>query len=72
MEKVRAKFECHEVAKTVHGQTVRMRPVTGGSKDNDSFFKWTPCGNLEMGTVNSDVNFEPGKKYYLDFTEAAE
>ncbi len=70
MDKVRAKFEVIEVAKTVGGTTVRMHPVTGGSPENESFFQWTPMGHLEMGTVNPNISFEPGETYYLDFTKA--
>lgn len=70
MKKVRAKFICHEVAKTMNGQTVRMQPVVSGGPENEQFFKYTPFGNLEMGTVNPAVQFEPGKEYYLDFTPA--
>jgi hypothetical protein len=68
---VRAKFRCDEVAKTVSGQTVRMSPVTSnGGEENAKFFKYTPFGKLEMGTINQDIVFEPGKEYYLDFTPA--
>jgi hypothetical protein len=66
----RAKFVCDEVATTIHGRTIRMFPVTSGSEENKEFFKWTPSGKLEMGIVNPDVEFVPGKEYYLDFTEA--
>jgi len=66
----RAKFKVDEVATTVSGTTVRMTPVTSGSPENESFFKWTPFGKIEMGTINPDVKFIPGKEYFIDFTES--
>lgn len=45
-------------------------PVTGdGSEENKSFFASTPGGNIKLSTIRED-HFEPGKSYYLDFTEA--
>lgn len=69
---VRAKFKCTEVTITEYGKKVTLVPVTGGSKENETFFKWTPYGKLEMGTVNDEAaaQFEPGKEYYIDFTKA--
>jgi hypothetical protein len=70
VKKVRAKFVCDEVATTVSGKKVSMSPVTSGSEENESFFKWTPFGKLEMGVVNPDVEFIPGQEYFIDFTPA--
>jgi len=67
---VRAKFVCDEVANRVDGKVVRMSPVTSGGQENEQFFKWTPFGKLEMGTVNPNVEFVPGEEYYLDFALA--
>lgn len=44
-------------------------PVTGTSEENKSFFASTPSGSIKLSTVRED-HFEPGKSYYLDFTEA--
>lgn len=65
---VRAKFKCIEN----DGENVSLEVVTSGSGENDSFFKWTPYGQLKMGTVNENAakQFEVGKEYYLDFTPA--
>lgn len=74
---VRAKFKC--VAKTPYhegdeshkdGSRLKFEVVTSGSEENDNFFKWTPSGILDMGTVNEGAasQFEVGKEYYLDFT----
>lgn len=67
---VRAKFTCEEVAKTVNGNRVKLTPVYGGSEENDKFFSLTPYGQIEVGTINPNVEFEPGKEYYVDFTPA--
>ena len=67
---VRAKFRVTEVAQTEAGGRVRMMPVTSGSAENEQFFKWTPSGSLDMGTVNPEAlkQFIPGKECYVDFT----
>lgn len=70
MSNVRAKFECVSVEPGDEGNQVVLQVVVGGSPENDSFFKWTPYGRLEMGIVNEAVKFEVGKEYYLDFTPA--
>lgn len=70
MKTARAKFKCDEVAQRVEGKVVRMSPVTGETEENKAFFKWTPYGSLEMGTVNPHVEFIPGQEYYIDFTPA--
>ncbi len=71
---VRAKFKVDEVAQTVNGGKVTLSPVTSGSPENEKFFKWTPYGKIEMGTINPDAisQFVPGKEFYLDFTPAEE
>lgn len=65
---VRAKFEC--VEKNNESGTVKLEVVTGGSKENDNFFKCTPSGQLTMGTINEEAfkQFVEGKEYYIDFT----
>ena len=70
--KVIAKFKCDEVAQTVYGGKVRMSPVTGDNPENKEFFKWTPSGSLEMGTVNLEAlkEFIPGSEYFITFEKA--
>lgn len=71
---VRAKFKC--VSKDepyVQGDfQVRLEPVVGGSAENDSFFKYTPSGNIQIGTVNPAAaeQFVVGKEYFVDFSVA--
>lgn len=69
---VRAKFRVETVTQTIHGFTVDLKPVTGGSPENERFFKWTPSGEIKMGTVNAEAaeQFKPGTEFYVDFTPA--
>ena len=69
---VRCKFKCTANTKMNDGNVVVMEPVTWGSKENDEFFKYTPFGKLEFGTINETAaaQFEPGKEYYIDIFPA--
>ena len=46
-------------------------PVDGSDEDN-TFAKWTPSINLQMHVTNPALfgKFEPGQKFYVDFTSA--
>lgn len=67
---VRAKFTLTKREEDQNGFTLYFQPVTSGSAENDKFFKWTPWGELKMGTVNPDAAraFVVGQAYYLDFS----
>ena len=69
---VRAKFNVVSKKQTVDGVVIEMIPVMATNPENTSFFKWTPFGKLEMGTINPEAaaEFEVGKPYYIDFTKA--
>ncbi len=69
---VRAKFKCESKTLTVNGAQVTLVPVTTGSKENEEFFKYTPYGKLEVGTINPEAakQIEPGKEYYIDISPA--
>ena len=71
---VTAKFKVGEIAFIEGGSRIKLYPVIGGSKENDSFFKWTPYGEIVIGTVNPDATrqFEVGKEYYVSFSESKE
>lgn len=74
---VRAKFRCVSVrvGEGEHAQAeIRLEPVTSGSDENKSFFKYTPSGRVELGVVNpaAAAQFQEGREYYVDFTPAAE
>lgn len=67
---VRAKFKVETVTHTTSGASVLLQPVTGGSKENESFYRYTPGGKIELSTVNKAAaeQFVPGKEFYVDFT----
>lgn len=69
---VRCKFKCIKKTECEYGFELEFTPVTTGSKENESFFKYTPYGNLKFGTINEEAakQFEVGKEYYIDITVA--
>lgn len=75
---VRAKFVVDSVtpngqeSEENKGSTVVLTPVYGGSPENESFYKWTPGGSIQLSTINEEAakQFEVGKEYYVDFTPA--
>jgi hypothetical protein len=69
---VRAKFKVTDKTPNGEGFYVSMSPVVGGSPENDSFYKWTPGGQIQLSTINTVAadQFEVGKEYYVDFTPA--
>lgn len=69
---VRAKFSVQSVLHSVSGATVTLTPVVSGSKENESFYKYTPGGKIELSTVNPEAaaQFSPGKEFYIDFSPA--
>ncbi len=76
---VRAKFYVSSLKQTKMGMgsevgtVIELYPVMNGSDENKEFYKYTPSGKLELGTVNEEAakQFEIGKEYYVDFTPAA-
>jgi hypothetical protein len=50
-----------------------MAPVTSGSDENKSFWKWTPSGELKFQCLNEAAveQLELGAEYYIDITPAA-
>lgn len=70
---VRAKFKVVSVTESEGGNKyVKLQPVVGGSPENEQFFKWTPTGEINMGTINPAAaeQFKPGQQFYVDFTPA--
>jgi hypothetical protein len=74
---VRAKFKLDEIRITRYGteemRTLILTPVysNDSNSENYKFWKFTPQGKLELGTVNKNVweNFEIGEEYYLDISK---
>lgn len=54
-----------------HGVSASSYPADGTDEDN-SFAKWSPSVNLQMQITNPALfgKFEPGQKFYCDFTPA--
>lgn len=73
---VRAKFKCHSKEMREQGAeqvaALTFYASYGEGKDNKDWSKWTPSGTLTMTISNPAAFewFEPGKEYYLDFSEA--
>lgn len=71
---VRAKFKCFEKSEpnSDGNSTVKLEAVTSGSPENDAFFRNTPWGRLEFGTVNKAAadQIEVGKEYFVDLSPA--
>ncbi len=74
---VRCKFTCTNkeeanAGKPEDGYRITMHPVSSGSPENEAFFKYTPWGNFEFGTINKYAadQIEVGKEYYIDISPA--
>lgn len=69
---VRAKFTVECIKQDVNGKTIELKPVLGGSEENEKFYKYTPSGSIILSTINEEASkqFEVGKEYYIDFTSA--
>lgn len=69
---VRAKFKVETITQNESGSNVKLVPVVSGSEENEKFFRYTPFGAIEIGTVNKDAaaQFSPGDEFYVDFTKA--
>jgi len=67
---VRAKFKVGAIRFNADGGEISMSPVTSGSPENDEFFRYTPYGDIIVGTINRDAlaQFKPGQEVYVDFT----
>jgi hypothetical protein len=55
------------------GTVIKLSPVMNGSDENKEFYKYSPSGSIELGTVNEGAatQFEISKEYYVYFTPAA-
>ncbi len=70
--KTKCKYRCDSVKKFARGNEflyeAEFFAVTGGSAENDEFFKYTPYGSLKIGLYKENT-FQPGKEYYIDIFE---
>jgi len=56
-------------------RSLKFAPVYANNDpnhENSKFWKYTPMGSIELGTVNPEAwkHFEIDKEYYVDFTPA--
>lgn len=70
---IRAKFRVSAVTPHAEGSVVSLEAVTGGSVENESFFKWTPSGQIQLGLLQPETAaaFRVGGYKYVDFSDAA-
>lgn len=70
----RGKFKCQSVktfGADYNGREYEFHAVCNdGTPENERFHKYTPSGSLKIMVDNPNVVFEPGKSYYVDFSEA--
>ncbi len=74
----RAKFTCNSVTKSKNWDqskskylyTAEFTVVQSGSEENKNFFASTPSGSIKISSYAEDL-FEPGKEYFIDFSECA-
>jgi hypothetical protein len=71
---VRAKFRVNsksEPSSEGDVANISLGAVYDGSEENKRFFKYTPSGQIQMGTINAEAanQFEVGDEFYVDFTK---
>ena len=69
---VRAKMEVDFVQKFAWGENVQFSCKYSDNPEDNSFAQATPSGNMNITVSNPALVgfFQPGQKFYLDFTEA--
>lgn len=69
---MRAKLRVASVEKFEGQDRLKLEAVTNGSVEDNTFAKFTPSASLTMTITNPDLigKFEPGQKFYVDFTPA--
>lgn len=69
-------MQVQEIAVTTYSETPKLTAVYGGSTnaEDNTYARATPSGKAELQIDNDAAKgfFKPGKKYYVDFTEAAD
>ncbi|EFG2886015.1 hypothetical protein BO068_005218 [Escherichia coli] len=76
---MRAKMVVNRVERWAGGDKITLNAVArsgsypqDGSDEDNTFAKFTPSGELSLTITNPSLigKIEPGRKFYLDFTEA--
>jgi hypothetical protein len=79
MTTMRAKLQIASVTKHAHGvETLKFHAVAktpypdDGSDEDNTYAKFSPSASLEITVANPALlgKFEPGQKFYVDFTPA--
>jgi hypothetical protein len=72
MKQTRCKFKCESVTDHGTSKSVLLTPVYSSdpNSENKAFWQATPSGSLNLTWVNKNVEFMPGKEYYIDITQA--
>lgn len=72
IKKTRAKFTCNSVTDYGQTQEVKLTAVTGGGKENEKFWRYTPGGEIRLHIDNPEAAkmFKPGQEYYIDIAPA--
>ena len=78
MADMRAKMKVSAVNRTEYGEELKMTPVCksgsygeDGLDEDNTFAKFTPSGEMTLLITNPALfgQFNPGDRYYLDFTK---
>ena len=71
---VQAKFKCTSMTKQEdwskkgpYQYSYKFSAVTSGSPENETFWKYTPSGTIDISAIRDDL-FEVGKEYYVNFS----
>lgn len=69
-------MQVQDVVVNSYSETPNLVAVYGGSSnvEDNTYAKATPSGGAKLQIDNDAAKgfFKPGKKYYVDFTEAAD
>lgn len=74
---MRAKFVIGSIERSgtpdSESETLKMSAVTNGTAEDNTFARFTPSASLSLTLTNQDLigKFNPGEKFYVDFTPAA-
>jgi len=81
MSFMRAKFQVNKVERHTGQDTIHLNAVArstpypeDGSDEDNTYAKFSPSGSLTLTIANPALlgKVQPGRKFYLDFTEVPE
>ena len=67
---MRAKMTVSSVARTGYSEELLMRAEYSNTKEDNSYSEATPNGEIKLTITNKALHgrFNPGDKFYVDFT----